>query len=433
MTELLPKKWIDHSHMRVAVLGGGGVGVCAALELARLGSHVDLFERDDVPISRASRVNEGKIHQGFVYGKDDSRRTMQLMLQGALSFESCLSRWIDAGSAFHFSTPFIYAVHHNTMVSVDGLRRHYAACCQAFNDLARSSGLHYLGLDEPASVRELVSSQLDGMFDPNFVTHGFATAERSVDPQVIASHLRRAVLNEPRLSITTGARIVDIRRDSRFHFHIRYDDGNHQVSGPYDQVVNATWEDRLRIDAGMGMKPKRPWLFRHKFGHRVRIALEEAALPSATMVLGSFGDLVNFGPNGFYLHWYPIGMVGSTSSLEIPAAWAEMSQERRYEVFRRSLDQWVQFCPMLGEIDFQVETVDPLSGVIFSWGDTPLDDPDSELHTRYDIGIQSEDGYHTINTGKYTMVPLLAVQVAERVLQLKSSLPPALRLQNLAA
>src|SRR4029453_6941065 len=119
--------------MRIAILGGGGVGVCAALELAHCGHSVDIYEQDSKPIMRASFVNEGKIHQGFLYANDPSRRTARLMALGALSFRVCLSRWLDvAAHPFDVSTPFVYAVHKDTMIDVEHLQHHYAACCKIF-------------------------------------------------------------------------------------------------------------------------------------------------------------------------------------------------------------------------------------------------------------------------------------------------------------
>src|SRR5215208_7051347 len=101
--------------MRIAILGAGGVGVCAALELAHSGHSVDIYEQDQKPLMRASRINEGKIHQGFLYAKDSSRRTARLMALGALNFTACLSRWLDLTSdPLNVSEPFVYAVHKDT-------------------------------------------------------------------------------------------------------------------------------------------------------------------------------------------------------------------------------------------------------------------------------------------------------------------------------
>lgn len=55
-------------------------------------------------------------------------------------------------------------------------------------------------------------------------------------------------------------------------------------------------------------------------------------------------------------------------------------------------------------------------GVITAWGETDISDPASELHRRYEIGVNSAEGHHSIDTGKYTMAPLFARICADRIL-----------------
>jgi len=61
--------------MRVAILGAGIAGSCAALELAARGHDVDLYDELEAPIRAASYVNEGKVHLGLLYAKDPSLKT----------------------------------------------------------------------------------------------------------------------------------------------------------------------------------------------------------------------------------------------------------------------------------------------------------------------------------------------------------------------
>lgn len=55
---------------------------------------------------------------------------------------------------------------------------------------------------------------------------------------------------------------------------------------------------------------------------------------------------------------------------------------------------------------FSITQVD--AGVIFAWGSTDIDEADSELHQRHDIGLLHHDGYVSMNTGKLTTAPLFA-------------------------
>jgi hypothetical protein len=51
-----------------------------------------------------------------------------------------------------------------------------------------------------------------------------------------------------------------------------------------------------------------------------------------------------------------------------------------------------------------------------AWGKTDIDDPQSELHKRYEIGIHSRCRYHSVDPGKLTMAPYFAEECAARIL-----------------
>ena len=76
----------------IAVLGAGLQGTCVALELAARGRRVDLYDRQSACLTGASLANEGKIHLGYVYANDASRRTARAMTRGALCFAPQIGR-----------------------------------------------------------------------------------------------------------------------------------------------------------------------------------------------------------------------------------------------------------------------------------------------------------------------------------------------------
>lgn len=399
---------------RIAVLGAGALGTCLALELARRDREVDVYEMDAQPISRAGAKNEGKIHQGFIYAKNDPTRTARLMAHGALEFRRSLARWVDVESCLVLSTPFLYAVRKGSMLGVEELRRHYDRCRANFAELSASSEGDYLGRECAATFEEVDRDELASELNPDAFLTAFRTSELAVDPRAVAAALREAFAADEKIHGFFGAGVehVEERSDGSFVVHV---EGDGSPRAPYDQVVNCLWHDLLRIDRTVGLEPPRTWSFRHKFGSRVRHSLLPADLPSVTVVLGPYGDLVNFGGRGFFLSWYPEGMVDMTSELAPPRGWTDWSRERRLEVFWRSHERWLDLCPKLGDLDFPDDSVDPVSGVIFAWGDTDIDDEDSGLHSRFEVGIRSHGGFHSINTGKYTLAPWMALRAADRV------------------
>lgn len=56
--------------MRVAVVGAGLFGATAAVEVARSGASVTLYERHDDLLMGATRANQGRIHRGYHYPRD---------------------------------------------------------------------------------------------------------------------------------------------------------------------------------------------------------------------------------------------------------------------------------------------------------------------------------------------------------------------------
>ena len=85
------------SRTRIAVLGGGLLGCCTALELARRGAEVVVFERNDALITSTSLNNDGKIHLGYVYGGDPTLQTARMMVRGATTFSPFLERHLGIG------------------------------------------------------------------------------------------------------------------------------------------------------------------------------------------------------------------------------------------------------------------------------------------------------------------------------------------------
>ena len=401
---------------RVAVLGGGGVGACAALELADAGVKVDVFERNKRVVFGASRVNEGKIHQGFIYAKDDPERTALLMAIGALNFTECLRRWIDVSKAVRKSTPFTYAVHKDSMITLDEVRRHFDACCSVFGAMQVRTQLAYIDREEPIAYRELSRDEITGILESDHFLAAFETTEFSVDPRPIADALAKALQEKPGVTILAPVTVVDVARRTDGSFTITYEDGGQRSAGPYDHVINATWESRLAIDRSMGLEPPQMWSFRHKFGNRVNVRLAPSDLPSVTCILGPFGDIVNFGDNGFYLSWYPTGMVAMTGDIAPPIKWSSLDRRERLDIFYRSLEHWTRLCPKLRALNYDEDAIDPVSGIIFAWGDTDIDHVDSHLHTRFEVGVHSVGRYHTVNTGKFTLVPYTGLEVANRIL-----------------
>lgn len=399
---------------RVAVLGGGFQGCCVALALAARGFRVTIFEREQGLLRRTMLASEGKIHLGYVYAGDESLQTARTMIRGALAFAPFIARVFESPSAgLAISSPFAYAVHRTSFRNAAEMSRYLQAVHNELLQQASGQESSYFGIDL-SPPRERSAAKLDEEFDPRMISAVFDTVEVAVRPQPLAEALRLRIESDPLIEVRTDFLVTAVTGDSR-GYRIEGKADENGIPERYDHVVNALWDGRLAIDYERGLEPRRPWLHRFKygiqFGPRSRMHL-----PSATVVLGPFGDVVSYGDGSAYLSWYPTGMTALSTAVT-PPDWPMHPEPPLHDrLVRESVTTMADIVPALHSLDAaDLEQAQAIGGVIVAWGKTDIDDPRSELHQRRDIGIHSEGCYHSIDPGKLTMVPYFAEQCAARI------------------
>ncbi len=306
----------------VAVIGGGVQGCLAALEAADAGHEVRLFEGSDALMNRASRWNEGKLHLGYIYANDPTGRTAQTMIDGSFDFIDAVERLTGVPLPSQaFSQPFTYLVDRESLLTPDQIETHFRHCDELIQRRWTTGEGTYHGYDGGSTFRRL-SDVERGAIAGDWCLAAFETVEVSVDPHLIADSIVTAV-EESSVEVRLGARILSIE-DRGDAFALRTEEG---IEGPFDHVVNAAWEDRLRLDLPMTGAPRRPFL------HRYKVALHHTGhlsspLPSVSVVLGPYGDVVSFGDRS-YVSWYPACRIGASSEVEPPNFGEMLTDDRR--------------------------------------------------------------------------------------------------------
>jgi glycine/D-amino acid oxidase-like deaminating enzyme len=398
------------------MLGGGITGVCAALELAERGVEVDLYEQASQVVSRASYWNEGKVHLGFVYAQDRSRKTARTMVEGALRFRPLLERWIE-GAVLDGATsdPFIYAVHRDTIVALPAVESHFRAVADLCSELNGRPGAGYV-VPLKGSLWERHEPRVTGsLFDSDEIIASYGTLEHSIDPFVVARHLRSAVAAVPTVQTILNTTIVGISRGKGGKYSVVTEGGESPGRERYDTVVNALWQNRIGIDATAGVVDRRPVLHRFKYGLHSAGILPPAGFPTVTFVLGPFGDTVNFGHRA-YLSWYPAGHVHTSDEMMPSMPDRRFLESDTRQVESESLSALGRLMPTHDAwLRSSAGRWDAGGGYITAWGETGIEDEKSQLHERFEVGVHSVGGHHSVDTGKYTLGPYFAELVAERV------------------
>ena len=400
------------SVVRIAVIGGGLQGCGVALELADRGFRVDLFERSPRLMQGASRHCEGKIHLGYVYAADESLRTARLMAAAASTFLPTVRRWIGTSAdQLVTSTPFRYAIHRDSLRSSDQLLSSYKTMSEIARDEFDGSEM-VPGLDV-GHVRPVEPGD-DWPYGPAIVS-AYETSEIAVEPEGLADAVEQAVLSHPAITAIREVSVTAVdTRNQTISWRLGQDTGSRPRHDRYEHIVNCSWGGLPKLDSTAGLVPTRAWNFRMKYFVRLGASDATVQTPSTTFVLGPFGDVVDFGPAGRYLSWYPAGRLGFSTDLEPPDWKTELPRHASAQVARNIADGLSTVMPSLATLGPAVERRGSVrGGLIYAHGNTDLSDSETELHQRHSIGITSVGPYTSVNTGKLTTAPHFAREVAD--------------------
>lgn len=397
--------------MHFAVLGSGLSGSLAALMVAEAGHDVDLYDANPAPLMGASRNCEGKLHLGFVYAMDRSRRTVGTMIRGALTFRPILSRFVETSVIdAAVSDPFVYAVPADSMLTAEAIEAHFEAVAEMLEFLGEGIGADYPG-GEGGPVWELMAEEERARhFDGHAILSAYRTIERAIDPAPLAARLAEALRQAPRITLRMGCRVRRVAETSR-GFEVHCEGGE---VARYGRVVNAAWEGRLALDRAVLPPPRRPVLHRFKAGFFADTGGREEAPPSVTFVTGPYGDFVKY-PGRVYASWYPACLLRQERALEPERPAPDVADDSAVLLAetRRGL---ARLMPGMEDYARTIEGWRPVGGYITSWGTEGIEDPASELHERYRIGAHGTATYQSIDTGKFTTAPLFAERATARLM-----------------
>jgi hypothetical protein len=355
-------------------------------------------------MSAASRWNEGKVHLGHVYAADPGLETARRLVPGGLRFKSLVEELLGCAidPAMTQAEDLIW-IHRDSVVDPPAARRYFDRLTELI--AAQSDGACGAG------VEELSAREIESLADPALVRAGFRVPEYSVATEWIADRFVEALGEESRVSFLGGTRVSGVApaspaRGGASRWRV---DATTPVEGEFDVVVNALWENRLVVDESLGMGPERTWT------HRYRVSLfarpqSPTDLPGAVVAVGPFGDFKNYGEHGLYLSWYSAGLLAHGSEVrppQVPAADEEAIAARSVESLAAVLPPLAE---ALREADVRVR-----GGWVFAIGGGSLADPSATLHRRDRFGIEGRDGYFSVNTGKYSTAPWLALALAEAI------------------
>ena len=402
--------------MRVGVLGGGLQGCCVALALADRAVRVTLFDKNDALLSRAAVANEGKIHLGYMYAGDPTLSTAKTMMAGALSFAPFLERHLGRPAhSFAVSVPATYIVHRDSQRSTEDVCAYLETVHALINEAAQGRKQAYFGRELVAPLRPWSAAEKAANFDPEIALAAVATPEIAINPLALARTIQECITTHPLIEVRCNRTIVSAEQERDGICVISK--GQDEFSRDrFEHVVNALWDGRLALNEVLGFRANRHWLHRLKYGVSFRLPSSISPPPSATFVLGPFGEVVTYGDGLIYLTWYPT-CLHAISTAVTPPDWETYPPEPlRSRIISGTFHALSQIVSSLRDLDAEsLPDASVKGGAIVAWGKTDIYDPASELHRRFEIGVTSEGRFHSVDPGKLTMAPYFAEICAERI------------------
>lgn len=387
------------------------MGCSTALLLARRGLRVTLVDAAPRVMHGASRWNEGKIHLGYLYAADPSLATARRLLPGGLAFRRIVEDLLGESIAPAVAVDDeIYLTHRDSVCGAPAMASYLDRVSALVGAHPEVSGALAPDADRPPTP--LTRAELDALADPASIVAGVRVAERSVSTAWLADRFEAAVYATPGIDVQLGVRVQGVSPDPRRErFTLDTAAG---ADGPYDAVVNALWHGRAAVDATMGLPAP------VEISHRYRVSLfarlaHPIDLPSVVVGVGPFGDVKRYGPHEAYFSWYTAGLLADGEAIAPPPTPRVMPADAS-AIGQAILEQLGQVLPSVRAAAAAIASSTLQGGWVYASGSGRLSDPASTLHRRDRVGIVCTGRYLSVDTGKYSLAPWLAVQVAEQLM-----------------
>jgi hypothetical protein len=313
------------------------------------------------------------------------------------------------------SVPATYIVHRDSQKNTEEVCAYLKTVHALINEAAQGRKQDYFARDLSAPLQFWSAAKKDAEFDPQIAMAAVSSPEVAINPQALAQLIRERIAVHPMIEIRCNRTIVGA--ENQRNGLIVITDGQDGLSrDSFEHVVNALWDGRLVLNEILGLKTNRPWLHRLKYGVSFRLPPNVKPPPSATFVLGPFGEVVTYGDGIIYLTWYPQCVLAITTAVKPPEWDTSPPEPLRSRIITGTFRALSEIVVSLRDLDGEgLPEATVKGGAIVAWGETDIYDPASELHRRFEIGVTSEGRFHSVDPGKLTMAPYFAEICAERI------------------
>ena len=358
----------------IAVIGAGIFGCLIAMELARRGCSVNLYERNSEIMVGASLNNQNRLHLGYHYPRDDN--TARQCIKGFEKFKLAFSNCVlgDFQNNYYISS-------RDSKVSM-----------LEYEQFCRRVGLPISPVSENFDIKV------------QNIIGGLSTDEVVYDSRLLAQEVKE-LLSQSDVSMFCEHDITSVSKDDSNKFNLN--SGNVKV-GQFDKVINCTYANYNKFNKDLGLEDQ---LLQYEYTLVPIIKWLDVPV-GITIMDGPFMTVLPFGLSGNSLLYHvEHTVIQSEVSHNLNQDWLSKSTSPTNYIdkdhhFKKMMEACIEFVPDLST----AELVGFLEGprVVFSGKDSTDERPSV-------INVLDKDGFFSVFSGKIDHSIWVADQVTEMV------------------
>ena len=438
-----------HRGGKVAIIGGGIAGVMSAVELAKAGHQVTIFERGHSILSHTSSRHARRLQQGYHYPLDynTAAQCLKAAIEFKREFYGCnvsysTGEWwnvitkesldhtgrssdqgskIDAGSFRHLAHGL--REYYRTLVKEDLRNRVFGDPDKFFSVIQGSEVAKWLNVDRAGKCIASCEEVIDVERLVELLKTRINLSSRLYKGEI---SLKANTLVTAIESVTSGWRITS--------------NDNRSGAEEFDAIINATWSlsNEVNSMAGLGLK-NREMTVRLKPMVFAKLPEKLRAIPSTFFLLGSFTNFTNLGNGNIAITYAPESNVasfdgqcvrlrsssrffpklkeGSVADGKMPSEWKDIlfgnvSGQDTEGYAKSVLEGGDKFVPGLKE----AQLIEVRFGTVISMGKVSIRGEVSDHHMRTGMTPRAlAPGFYEMRSPKFAHSVLYARKVASMV------------------
>ena len=201
----------NRSPQTVGVIGGGVFGVLSALEIAKKGHPVIIFEKESEIIKGASLVNQCRVHMGYHYPRDE--RTAKHSLSSKGLFEEL------------FGPKVVREIKNYYMVAKEG---------------SLTSPKNFLKFCKKMNLPFKISWPVGFVMNKENIATSFNVPEKIFDANRKRDFLNKQIASLPNIKLLVSTKVTNLKRIEN-GFEVEYESNGVKSSTNCSSIINATY------------------------------------------------------------------------------------------------------------------------------------------------------------------------------------------------